>query len=292
MEAQVVEAQRAVSRRPFFSQIRWSAIIAGITVGIGTNILLALLGVAIGLTAIDPQSSEPVGSIPIGTGIWSGISMLISAFVGGYVAARMSGLCRIGDGLLHGFVSWGSTTVLFAFLTTTAVGSLLGGAFNVIGKSLQGAGQIAATATQNSDTANAGAGGGITDQLRSMITGSPTGGDVSPEAMSALQSALQANDRQRAVDVMVNQMGVAPDRANQMADQASAVFGPQGEQKVREAADTTVNALSTASWWLFFGLLLSLGLGVWGGVMGVRATSNRVAGHPSQRSNIGSYPAA
>lgn len=291
MEAQVMEAQRAVSRRSYFSQIRWSAILAGVTVGIGTNILLALLGVAIGLTAIDPQSTEPVGSIPIGAGIWGAITMLIAAFVGGYVAARMSGLCRIGDGLLHGFVSWGSTTVLFAFLTTTAVGSLLGGAFNVIGKSLQGAGQVAATAAQNDSNSATASGNGLMDQLREMVTGNPSGGDVSPEAMTALQSALQANDRQRAVDVMVNQMGVAPDRANQMADQASAIFGPQGEQKVRNAADTAVDALSTASWWLFFGLLLSLGLGVWGGVMGVRATSSRVAGHPSQRS-MGTYPTA
>lgn len=57
--------------------------------------------------------------IPLGTGIWTGISMLISAFVGGYVAARMAGAYNRVDGFYHGATVWGVNWLVFAWLTTT-----------------------------------------------------------------------------------------------------------------------------------------------------------------------------
>jgi hypothetical protein len=58
--------------------------------------------------------------------------MLIAAVVGGYVAARLSGLRRTGDGVLHGAVSWGATTLLYAALATTALGTLTAGMFGLL----------------------------------------------------------------------------------------------------------------------------------------------------------------
>src|SRR4051812_7722861 len=92
MDVQTLEARPA--RRPYFSAIRWGAIIAGLVSGTASYLLLALLGLAVGLTAVDPTSAEPIGRVPLATGIWTGVSLLISAFIGGYVAGRMSGLSR------------------------------------------------------------------------------------------------------------------------------------------------------------------------------------------------------
>ncbi len=72
-------------------RVRWGAVLAGWAVGLATQLVLTLLGLAIGAWSIDLQEAEPAGGVPIGTGIWTGISMLISAFVGGYITARMSG---------------------------------------------------------------------------------------------------------------------------------------------------------------------------------------------------------
>lgn len=262
----MIEAQQVttVPRKSYFSWISWGAVFAGLVVGTASYLLLTLLGIAAGLSAVEPQAAQPVGAVPVATGIWTGISLLIAAFVGGYVAARMSGLSRLTDGMFHGFVAWGITTLLFAYLTTTAMGSLLGGAFSMLGQSLRGAAQVVTGAP----------GGG---QLETLIKGDSGGGNITPEALRTLQDRLQAGDRQGAVDIMVNQMGFTQERANQVVDQALMLFGQGGQasQQARQAADQAVSALATASWWLFFGILLSMALGIWGGAIGARSTSHR-----------------
>ena len=280
MTAHTMEGQREFNtqeagRRPYFSPIRWTAIFAGLAGGLASYMLLSLLGVAIGLTAVDPQSTDPVGSVPLATGIWTGVSMLVGAFVGGYVSGHMSGLFRRADGVLHGFVAWGSTTLLFAALMAGALGAVLGGTFQILGQSLAVGTQAAVTGAPAQNT---------TERLVSIITGS-AGGNVTPESISMVRQHLVANDRQAAVRIMVNDMGFTEARANQVADQLMPLFGPQGKQQVRNAADKATNTLSVASWWLFAGILLSMGLGMFGGLLGARARSNRETGgeHLAQR---------
>lgn len=283
MAALVEESVEVASpaRRPYFSAIRWGAIFGGLVSGSASYLLLALLGVAVGLTAIDPNAAEPVGRVPLAAGIWTGVSMLVSAFIGAYVTGHMSGLSRSVDGMLHGFVSWGVTTLLYLILATTAIGSVLGGTFRVLGQSLQTAG----TAVQS------GGGQNVLDQLAGAITGNQGAnqgqahqGQVSAESLSAVQQAIQSGDRDRAINVLVNEMGFDENRATQLVDKMSAALKPQN---VRETAAQATDVLTTASWWLFIGLLLSLALGIAGGTAGVRASANRLVGdHSSERHTL------
>lgn len=267
----VIEAD--VTRRPYFSSIRWGAVFAGLVSGLASYMLLTLLGVAIGMSAVDPQAAEPVGAVPAATGIWTGISLLISSFIGAYVAGQMSGLARLADGMLHGFVSWGATTLLFATLTVTALGSILGGTFQILSQGLQ-----------TSTTAAASGSGNVMDRVTSIITGGERGGDMSPESLGAVKERLAVGDREGAIDIMVNNMGFTPDRAQTVVDQIGPLLGPQGEEQAAETGAKAADALSAASWWMFIGLLLSLALGVWGGGVGVRANARRVIGdHTSER---------
>jgi hypothetical protein len=94
-------------------------------------LLLTLAGVAVGVSVVEPGADSP-RAITIGAATWQTISMLIAALVGGYVAARLSGLRRSADGLLHGAVAWGATTVLYAALATTALGTLTAGMFGLL----------------------------------------------------------------------------------------------------------------------------------------------------------------
>ncbi len=275
MEVQNVETARP-ARRPYFSEIRWGAIIAGVVSGSASYLLLALLGVAVGLTAVDPNAAEPVGRVPLATGIWTGISMLVGAFIGGYVAGHMSGLSRSMDGMLHGFVSWGATTLLYAVLTTTAIGALLGGTFRIVSQGIQ---TTASAAVQG--------GGGtqnVLDQLAGMITGNQGQGQVSAESLSAVQQAIQAGDRQSAINIMVNDMGFERERAAQVVDKMTPLLS-QTQGSTREMASQATDVLTTTSWWLFIGLLLSLACGIAGGAAGVRASANRLIGdHTNERS--------
>lgn len=110
-------------RLPTFN-LRWSAIFAGLVVGIAVNLLLMLVGATAGLAVFDVGDS-PSG-IPLAVAIWNALCMVVAAFAGGYVAARSAGLRRASDGVLHGVVAWGATMLLSAVFATSATGVALG----------------------------------------------------------------------------------------------------------------------------------------------------------------------
>jgi hypothetical protein len=275
MEAQVMQGSQIAGRRLAVPAVRWGAVFAGTVAGLASYMLLSLFGIAVGLTAIDPGAADPVGAVPIATGIWTGISMLISSFIGGYVAARMSGLARRADGMLHGFISWAATMVLFAWFATTALGNILGGTFSVLSQGAQTAGQAAG-------------GQDISQRIESLITGGQ-GGDISPENIGQVRDYLSRGDRNGAVQYMTSQMGFTQERANQVADQMMPLVGPGSEQRRQDIAEGAVSTLSAASWWLFVGILLALVLGVWGGLVGARATSDRTLGDHSDERHYRTY---
>ncbi len=118
-------------------RISWGAIFAGTLVAIAVQLLLTLLGLAIGAWAVNPAAgTQGMQGVGIGAGIWALLSFIIALFCGGWVAGRMSGLGNKLDGLLEGFIVWGAVTVLTFFLLTTTVGHILGGAAGLAGNIL------------------------------------------------------------------------------------------------------------------------------------------------------------
>lgn len=94
--------------------LRWSAILAGLVVGVAGNLVLVLLGAAIGLAVFAVGDSSAAG-VPISAAVWDTVCMVVAAFAGGYVAARSAGMRRAADGVLHGVVAWGVTLLLSIF---------------------------------------------------------------------------------------------------------------------------------------------------------------------------------
>jgi hypothetical protein len=257
---------RSVEARPGFAKaliphISWGAILGGLVAGMSIFFLLALFGLATGITAVDPGAAEPVGAVPIFTGIWMGISMLAGAFVGAYVAARMSGMSRRTDGILHGLVAWGVSTLFFVYLVTTGVGSLLGGAFSILGQGVQAA-TGAAGGVATSPTAQ--------QQIQELITGSP-GAQISGQSLSNLQQQMQAGNREGAIGVLVGEMGFTRDRAELVVDQGMAIMGTAQGIQGEQVATSAVEGLTRAFWFLFAGVLLSLALSIFGGLLGAKA---------------------
>lgn len=125
-----VELSR-VPERARLAPISWPAVFASLAVGISVMLLLTLAGFAVGVSVAEP-GSDSTRAITMAAAAWQTASMLIAAVVGGYVAARLSGLRRTGDGVLHGAVSWGATTLLYAALATTALGALTAGMFGLL----------------------------------------------------------------------------------------------------------------------------------------------------------------
>ena len=80
-------------------RIKWSAVFAGWAVGLALQIVLTLAGLGFGAWTIDLHDANPADDIPVGAALWTGLSMLVSTFLGGYLTARLSGSSARGDGL-------------------------------------------------------------------------------------------------------------------------------------------------------------------------------------------------
>jgi hypothetical protein len=228
-------------------RIKWSAVFAGWAVGLALQMVLMLLGMGFGAWAIDFRENNPAEGLPIGAAIWTGVSMLIAAFTGGYVTSRLSGMYVRSDGLYHGIVVWGVNWLIFAWLTTTAMAAMVGGVFSVFGTTLQTFGQgmsgVASTAA-NKLGDKLGQLSLSPEELRKQVesllaasgkpelqpgqvredadrvagaarSGAPVN-QVSDAALSELSSKLAALDQDAAVNIMVNKMGMTREQANQL----------------------------------------------------------------------------
>lgn len=243
-------SQENIVRRPLFPAIRWGAVLAGVAVGISVQLVLTLLGIASGLSMTSVQQGDAPGT---GALIWAGISMLVSALVGAYVAGRMSGLKRKTDGILHGVVSWAVTTLLFVVLATSAGGSLLSGLFAGVGQGANVAAQSGASA------------GGLTSLLNQQL-----GTNINADNMRILQGHITAGRRDQAINYMSGTMGVERERASTVVDQALILSGSpeQASPQGRAAADRAIQGASTAAWVVFGAVALSLVLSFVGGALG------------------------
>ncbi|MBC7945642.1 MAG: hypothetical protein H7X91_10360 [Burkholderiales bacterium] len=67
------------------------------------------------------------------------VSSLIALFIGGWVVSHLAGIPRQIDGMLHGLLTWGLSTLVILYPLGTAIGSVLGGAFNLAGGVVSGA---------------------------------------------------------------------------------------------------------------------------------------------------------
>jgi hypothetical protein len=115
-------------------RLSWGAVFAGLVVATALQIVLTLLGTAVGLTAWDP--GESARGFGIAAGVWAILSILISLFVGGLATGRLAGILRRKDGALHGVLLWGLSTVLTLWLLASGVSTVAGGAFRMVGDAL------------------------------------------------------------------------------------------------------------------------------------------------------------
>jgi hypothetical protein len=239
-------------RRPLFPAIRWGAVLAGVAVGISVQLALTLLGIATGLSTTDVTQGETLGMGPL---LWAGFSMLVAAFVGGYVAARMSGLKRKADGILHGAVSWAVTTILFAILATSVGGTLLSGVF-----------------TNMSQMARGAAASGGNSPLGAMMRGQV--GKMDADSLQRFQQAIQSGQRDQAIQQLTTTMGVDPARAATIVDQALILSGNPGSAspQARATAESAVKGAGTAAWVVFAAVALALAIGIGGGALGARGS--------------------
>lgn len=124
-------------------RISWGAIIAGVILVLIIHVTLAVIGIAVGLSTVDPATEqEPAAGLATGAMIWWIATALIALFIGGWATARLSPSWTRTNGMLHGLVMWAVVQLIFIYLLTSAIGGLIGGAFSLIHSSLSAAPKI------------------------------------------------------------------------------------------------------------------------------------------------------
>jgi hypothetical protein len=112
-----------VANVPIRDHVRWGPILAGVVTGIAAMLLLTIIGIALGLTAL---GSDDPGTWGTAAGIWGGLSLLVSFFLGGWMAARAAATEFDASGALNGFVTGAATLLLLVWLATSALTGALG----------------------------------------------------------------------------------------------------------------------------------------------------------------------
>ncbi len=227
---------------PPWQRVRWGAVFAGFVIALVTQMLLTVLGLAVGLTAVDPREGAPGSALGWGAAVWGVVSLLASLFVGGYVAGRLAGVFRAGDGAMNGVLVWALSLLGTVWLVSAGVGSLLSGAFSVVAGVTQAAGTAVA---------------------QGAATGAATGQDVTAQAERSAEKA----------GVDVDRLKQQAEQAAQQAEQAAKQIGQSGSaanQQARETAATATGYAATGLWSLLIAALLGLGVAAWGGAVGAR----------------------
>jgi hypothetical protein len=283
-------------------RIKWTAVFAGWAVGLALQMAMTLAGLGFGAWAVDLYAANPEEGIPVGAAVWTGVSMLLSAFAGGYITARLSGSIDRSDGLYHGIVVWAVNWMVFAWLTTTAMATMIGGAFSVFGTTLQMVGQAL---SHTAGTAVSGAASRVNlsvEDLRREIesvlraTGKP---ELQPEelqrdanravdrrrqaeppsritdhSLAELRDKLSALDRDGAVNIMLNQFHMSDAQARDVVQSTIGLVGPIHEtvRGARQRSATlraeALHRLGMIALWLSGLALISLVISAIGGLIG------------------------
>lgn len=272
-------------------RLSWGAVFAGLVAAIVLQIVLTVLGLAIGLSAWDV--GEGLGGIGTGAWIWAILSALASLFVGGIVTGRLAGIVTRGDGVLHGLLMWGLSLIVGLWLVGSGAGFVLGTAFDVIGSTMASATGAAVSgvadigASAASDVDAEGVQGEIESILRETQVPALQPESLEQAAGSAVDTALQARsnraaaeelgrmiadraqriDRQAIVNVLAARTQLSREEADRAAGrietaaatargEAGAAVDRIGEEATQVADDATDFA-ATAAWWFLIWMLVS-----------------------------------
>lgn len=258
------------------SQVRWGALFAGTILTLGLWMLLMVLGVALGLSAISPTDKSIVGESMF-TGIWALVSPLVALFLGSWATARLAGSHARWSGVLHGAVVWALASLVGFWVIAGALGAAASGVMSLGGQAVSSAAQGASNVSLEQLGLNTNdLMGPINERLRAEGKPEVTAPQMEAAAKDGLSTAVREGrfDRQLFIGALSRNTDLSRQDADEVAtrietawnermDQAGGLL--QGAQQTAlGAADKTGKAL----WWVFGMMALSLISAVLGGITG------------------------
>ncbi len=256
------------ARTILVNNVSWGGVLAGVVAGLVTQLILNMIGIGFGASTLNPMTGDnpSAGGFSLGAGLWWALSGIVAAFVGGYIASRLSGRPKASTGGWHGLTSWALTTLVIFYLLSTAVGSLVGGAFNTVSGALGGLGHSVATAAQTAAPALTQGTDPVGAMQQALSAPANDTATSMKDATAALARALvtgndaQAADaREKVAQALAKQQNIPVDDARARVasyEQQTRDKAAQAKQQAAEAADTAAKAVSRGALWGSFALVL------------------------------------
>jgi hypothetical protein len=141
--AMAVEREVIVESRDAFQgmKISWGGVFGGVLAGVGTLMLLSSLGLAIGVTATDAQNAD-ADRIGRGAAIWTGLSLLVALFIGGWASTRLSMLWERTTAVFEGVLVWVLSLIIVLYLTASGVSLVASDGFGMAGAAAADAAEV------------------------------------------------------------------------------------------------------------------------------------------------------
>jgi hypothetical protein len=277
----VVVAEK-VSGSESRSAVSWAAIIGGAVTAVAITLLLVALGSGIGLSSVSPWSSAnpSATTFTLLAAVWLIIVQWLSSGLGGYLAGRLR-TKWVGvhthevffRDTAHGFLAWALASLLVAAFATSTVSSAVSSAGRAISSVAGGA---ASGATQAAANQASGPDGYFLDTLfrKDQPDANAAPQDARAEAGRVLtrsisNGALDPGDRTYLAKLIAARTGISQQDAEKRIDEVIAQMQAAAE-KAKQAADAARKASASASFYLFFSMLIGAFIASAAGAIGGR----------------------
>jgi len=117
-------AEYPIPAAPERDRVRWGPVVAGSVVSIGALILLNAFGIAVGASALKP--GVDLANWWNWPGVYGGASLIVSLFLGGWVASRAAAAPVLYAGAMHGLLVGVATVAVGGLVSLVGIGNLLG----------------------------------------------------------------------------------------------------------------------------------------------------------------------
>jgi len=261
------EDRTGVSRRWGGLAVSWGGVWSGVLLVVGMLILLTMLGLAIGISAVDPGNTE-AQTFGAGAAIWAGLSLLVALFIGGMVSTRFGMVYDKATGAFEGVLVWVLSVLLMMYLAGTGISMVAGGAFKLVGGATQAVASVAQT--MDADQLSSGS----VDQVIQRLRDPQTARTVSA-ALGMPQEQVQSNLSQIAdrVEQAREDPAQAAAAAREGVQQMMQDWRAQGG--VSAAAERVQPEASATAWIALLAMVLSLLAAIWGAMLGRRRAAVR-----------------
>ncbi|HVJ11713.1 MAG TPA: hypothetical protein VNC62_09105 [Burkholderiales bacterium] len=242
-------------------KVSWGGIFGGVLVAVGVLLLLAALGVAVGISAADPGQTD-ASTLGTGAGIWAALSLLLALFVGGMVSTRIGAISDRATGFFEGVLVWVVSILLMGYLAASGVSMLAGGAFKMLGGATQAFGAVAQS------------GGGMdmsggVDQVLQRLRDPGTAQKIA-SATGMQASEVQATLNETAQRVESNRDNPTQAAAEAKNGMAQLMEKAKSSGALQQKAEEIQPQAAKGAWIAFGALLLSLIAAVLGAMSGRR----------------------